>query len=220
MDHHSYYRGRVEAGQQLLEMLKDSYAGRSDVVVLGLPRGGVVVAAEIARGLGAPLDVILVRKLGAPNNPELAIGAIAEGGVAMVNRGLIHHLEVPEGYLEDEISRQLELMEQRSRLYHHERPPAPLEDRVAILVDDGLATGSTAEVAIASARRQQPSHLVFAVPVASHSGMRRIQKLADEAVCPLIPEDLTAVGYYYERFEPVSDEEVIHLLSSQNASPS
>lgn len=205
------YRNRSEAGARLAELL-EGYAGRGDVVVLGLARGGIVVAAEVARRLDAPLDVMLVRKLGAPGNPELAIGAVAEGGEPLVNRTFVHYLEVPEEYLEREIERQVEILERRSEIYRRGRNMLPLRNRIVILVDDGLATGSTAEASVAAAGEHGPRKIVFAAPVASRQGLERLRESADEVVCPLVPEDLQAVGYYYEDFNPVTDEDVIRIL--------
>ncbi len=205
-------RDRIEAGNKLAEELEAAYSAREDVVVLGLPRGGVVVAAEIAKKLGAPLDVVVVRKIGAPMQPELALGAIAEDGVALVDKALVEHLKVPEDYLEREISRQRETLEQRTSLYRRDGLRPPLEGKTCILADDGLATGSTAEAAIASVERQGPSRMVFAVPVASVQGYGRIRDKVDEVVCPHVAEDMGAVGFYYEKFDPVTDEEVIRLL--------
>jgi putative phosphoribosyl transferase len=207
------FRDRVDAGRRLAEALQAEYSGREDAVVLGLPRGGVVVAAEISNDLGLPLDMVGVRKLGAPMQPELAIGAIAEDGVVLVDEALVDHLKVPQEYVEREISRQRQVLEERARLYRGEREPILLQGKVCILVDDGLATGSTAAAAAESVRRKEPARVVFAVPVASDQGYIRVRSRADKVVCPQVVRDMGAVGYYYERFDPVEDEEVIRLLA-------
>lgn len=207
------FRDRAEAGQRLAEALAAEYSGREDVLVLGLPRGGIVVAAEISCRLGVPLDMVAVRKLGAPMQPELAIGAVSEGGKVLLDRDLIERLRVPEEYVESEVKRQRRTLEERLRLYRGGREPVPVEGMVCILVDDGLATGSTAAAAAASLRERNPRKIVFAVPVASDQGYLRLRGMVDEIVCPQVVQDMGAVGYYYERFDPVEDEEVMELLS-------
>lgn len=215
-DRRRVYRDRREAGSHLSELLAGfGTEGHETVVrpvVLGLARGGVAVAAEVARGLHAPLDAMLVRKLGAPGNPELAIGAVAEGSEALVSRPAVERLEVPLDYVEREVSHQRQRIEELAARYRGAAPPLSLAGRPAILVDDGLATGSTALAAVAAARDRGAARVVFAVPVAAEVGLERIRRTADEAVCPLVPEDLQAVGHYYEDFHPVTDEEVVRLL--------
>jgi predicted phosphoribosyltransferase len=182
--------------------------------MFGLPRGGIPVACEVANALKAPLDVFVVRKLGLPGHPELAMGAIASGGVRVLNDDLVRRLHVPPSAI-DAVARveQAEL-ERRERAYRGARPPIPIEGRTVILVDDGLATGSTMRAAVLAIRRVLPSHIVVAVPVGARETCRALEEVADEVVCPRMPEPFTAVGLWYENFEPTTDEEVRRLLSS------
>jgi predicted phosphoribosyltransferase len=205
------YADRREAGKRLAEELREQYSG-GELVVLGLPRGGVVVAAEVARGLGAPLDVVSVRKLGAPGQPELALGAVAEGGVVLVSRDLVSRLEVSEEYVDHEVSSQLQVVRERAALFREDKGPVPLEGRLAVVVDDGIATGSTAEAALMAVGERGPSRRVLAVPVASTHALGRLGEMA-EVICPTREQDLGAVGSYYDSFTPVSDEEVTELLA-------
>jgi putative phosphoribosyl transferase len=205
------YRDRMEAGREVARALAQ-YAGRPDVTVLALPRGGVPVAFEIARALAAPLDVYLVRKLGAPGEEELAIGAVATGGVRVVNADIIRQLDVPKDWIEKVSRKETEELGRREHLYRKGRGPLDLAGGIAILVDDGLATGATMKAAIASLRQLRPAKIVVAVPVAARSTAREIAALADELVCPLLPEAFRAVGEWYEQFPQTSDEEVRELL--------
>lgn len=209
------YADRKDAGEKLAEELRESYSGE-EIVVLGLPRGGVVVAAEVARGLGAPLDVVSVRKLGAPTQPELALGAVAEGGVVLISRETVRRLEVPEEYVNHEVSSQLRVVRERAELFREGKGPVPLGGRVAVVVDDGIATGSTAEAALMAVGEQEPFRRVLAVPVASTRSLGRLGEMA-EVICLMKEEDLGAVGSYYESFEPVSDDEVVELLGRAGA---
>jgi predicted phosphoribosyltransferase len=206
------YADRREAGAVLAGHLRE-FAGR-DVVVLGLPRGGIPVACEVAMALRAPLDIFVVRKLGLPGHPELAMGAIASGGVRVLNEDLIRQLHVPYAAV-DEVARteQIEL-ERREHAYRGARPPIPIEGRVVILVDDGLATGSTMRAAVLAARRLIPSEIVVAVPVGARDSCRTLTEVADEVVCPLMPEPLTAVGAWYEDFDQTTDDEVRRLIAT------
>ncbi len=196
-------------------MLADAlagYAGRADVLVLALPRGGVPVAFQIARSLSAPLEVFLVRKLGAPGQEELAMGAVASGGVRVLNEDVVRRLGIRQEEIETVARAEIEEIARRERAYRRGRPPLALGGATVILVDDGLATGATMKAAIASLRRQSPARIVAAVPVAARSTAREIAALADELVCPLLPEDFRAVGEWYRDFEQTTDEEVRELL--------
>ena len=202
------FQDRTDAGRQLAARLT-AYANRDDVVVLALPRGGVPVAVEVARGLRAPLDVLLVRKLGVPGHPELAMGAIATGGVQVLSEELIAELHIPRKLVEDVAARERRELDRRERLYRGNRPMPLLRDRTVIVVDDGLATGSTMEAAIAALRHQQSSRIVVAAPVGAVETCHRLKKIADEVVCVTTPEPFDAVGLWYKRFDQVSDEEVV-----------
>ncbi|HEY7636347.1 MAG TPA: phosphoribosyltransferase family protein [Gemmatimonadales bacterium] len=205
------FRDRIDAGRRLAHAL-----GRfrdQQPIVLGLPRGGVVVAGEIAAALGAPLDVLVVRKLGAPGAEEFAIGAIAPGAT-LLNRELVLRLGISRDYLMRIISRETEELRRREEVYRNGSPAPDVRGRTVILVDDGLATGATAQAAIESLRRQQPRRIVFAAPVCSPEGAEALRQVADEVECLLCPRDLRAVGEWYEDFSPTSDAQVIQCLGS------
>ena len=206
------YADRVEAGRELAAGLRE-YAGRDDVVVLALPRGGIPVAFEVARELGAPLDVILVRKLGLPEQPELAMGAIASGGVRILNEDVVRATAVSRETIEEVAAREGEELARRERLYRGERPPPAIEGKVAILVDDGLATGSTMLAAIGALRRQRPARIVVAAPIAPPETCEELRREADDVVCVRTPEPFLAIGAWYERFPQVSDDEIRNLLA-------
>jgi putative phosphoribosyl transferase len=213
------FPNRREAGRRLAEKLR-KYAGRADAIVLALPRGGVPVGYEVARALAVPLDVLLVRKLGAPHQPELAIGAVVDGQPpdVILNEDIIHELGLTEAAIEAESCRQLDVIEARRKAYG--RPPEALAGRSVIVVDDGAATGATLRVALKGVRRRQPARLIAAVPVASAAAARLLQQEADEVVCLEAPGDFGAVGFYYHDFAQVSDAEVIailHAFASANA---
>lgn len=212
------FRDRVEAGRLLAERLRQ-YAGGDDVVVLGLPRGGVPVAFEIARALGAPLDVFMVRKLGVPGHEELALGAIASGGTRVLNRQLIESVGIPADWIEAIDARERRELERRERVYRGDRPPPDAAGRTVILVDDGLATGSTMLAAVHAVRLDEPARVVVAVPVADPDVCAGLREVADEAVCLLTPQPLRAVGVWYEDFSQTSDEEVQALLERARRPP-
>jgi putative phosphoribosyl transferase len=207
------FADRAAAGRQLgakLVHLKDRQP-----VVLALPRGGVAVGFEIACALGAPLDIILVRKIGVPWQPELALGAIANGPSleAFVDEDLGKALDIPESYVEEETTRQLAEIERRRENYCAGRPPIALTGRTAIVVDDGIATGATMRVALRAVRRRDPVHLVLAVPVSPPETLAQLRNEANEAVCLETPPMLGAIGFYYRDFHQMSDEEVTDLLT-------
>jgi len=195
----------------LAERLKD-YAGRAEVLVLALPRGGVPVAYEVASALGAPLDVFLVRKLGLPGQPELAMGAIATGGVQVRNTRLVEALEIPEEVIERVAAAEGEELTRREKLYRDERPPPEIRGRTVILVDDGLATGTSMQAAVVALRRHEPERVLVGVPIAAPATCDAFRAEVDEIVCAVTPEPFLAVGYWYDDFSPTSDEEVRELL--------
>ncbi len=202
---------RREAGRELAARL-EHFKGRKDVVVLALPRGGVPVAYEVARALGAPLDIFLVRKLGLPGHRELAMGAIASGGVRVLNEDVVNWYRLPDHVI-DEVAREEQLeLERREREYRHGRAPVELRDRIALLIDDGLATGSTMKAAVQAVRAHGPSRIVVAVPVGSPDTCREFDDIADEIVCARAPEHFSAVGQWYRNFSQTTDEEVRDLL--------
>ena len=215
------FRNRADAGRQLATHLTD-YAGRSDVLVLALPRGGVPVAVEVTSALAAPLDVFLVRKLGVPGHPELAMGAIAAGGVEILNEALIRDLGVPAALVEQTAVRERLELQRRDRLFRGGRRPAIVLDRTVVLIDDGLATGSTMEAAIVALRQQAPGPIVVAVPVGARETCDRIRRIADRVVCLQTPEPFNAVGLWYDEFEQTGDDEVMRLLAAADrmATPS
>jgi predicted phosphoribosyltransferase len=205
------FRDRFEAGRVLAEHLR-KYANRPDVLVLALPRGGVPVAYEVARALNAPLDVFLVRKLGVPGHEELAMGALASGGVRVLNDEVVNVLRIPEEVIDEVAAEEQQELERRERAYRGDRPPPDVRGRIVILVDDGLATGSTMRAAVAALRQQGPARIVVAVPVGAAETCAELQYEADEAVCAQAPEPFYAVGLWYEDFAQTSDEEVHDLL--------
>lgn len=206
------FHDRRDAGRQLAGRL-GAYRARPDVLVLALPRGGAPVAFEVAMALGAPLDVFLVRKLGAPGQPELAMGAIATGGVRVVNADVVDALGIPNEAIEATAREQQHELARREREYREDRPPIDVRRRSVILVDDGVATGSTMRAAIAALRTQEPSRVVIAVPAAAPQVCAELQAEADELICLIVPERFFAVGLWYEDFSPVSDDEVRALLA-------
>jgi putative phosphoribosyl transferase len=206
------YRDRIEAGKRLAERLGD-YADRSDVLVLALPRGGVPVAFEVAQALHAPLDIFLVRKLGVPGHEELAMGAIATGGVRVLNEDVVSYLRIPGEIIDAVAADELRELERRERLYRGNRPAPDVEGKTVILVDDGLATGSTMRAAAAALRQQQPARIVVAVPVSAVQTCDEYRMGVDEIVCAVTPEPFHAVGLWYEDFSQTTDEEVRDLLA-------
>jgi len=207
----SLFINRVAAGRALAEQVKSSVKD-TNILVLALPRGGVPVGFEVARALNADLDVFLVRKLGMPGEEELAIGAIASGGVRVLNHELIQYLRVPENVIEEVTQREQRELERRERLYRDGRPPAAVKDRTVVLVDDGLATGASMLAASRALRPQGARRILIAVPVAAHQTCDELRKEVDEIICAATPHPFGAVGIWYDDFSQTSDEEVRQLL--------
>jgi predicted phosphoribosyltransferase len=205
------FTNRREAGIELASKLRQ-YAGRNDVVVLALPRGGVPVAFEVAEALDVPLDIFLVRKLGLPGHPELAMGAIASGGVRVLNEDVVRWYGVPDRAIEAVARQELTELERREREYRQGRPMIDLRGKTVILVDDGLATGSTMKAAVEAVRRLGPAHVIVAVPVGAPSTCEELTDITDETVCARTPEPFSAVGQWYYDFSQTTDEEVRQLL--------
>ena len=210
------FRDRTEAGRLLAQRLRE-YAGRDDVIVLALPRGGVPVAYEVAEELGAPLGVFVVRKLGVPGYEELAMGAIASGGLVVLDEGLVRRLGLNREQLQRTIEREVQELERREAAYDGRRGPPQLEGRTVILVDDGLATGSTMRAAALAVRQLNPARVVVAVPVAAEETCDEFRDVVDEVVCEVTPRPFRAVGLWYEDFSPTSDDEVRELLERAEA---
>jgi putative phosphoribosyl transferase len=206
------YKNRYEAGRILADSLRQ-YTGRTDVLVLGLPRGGVPIASAIADSLGVPMDLLLVRKLGLPGQEELAIGAIACGGVVVMNDPLVQATQLSGEVIDAVVERERQELQRREREYRGERAPAEIKDKCVILVDDGLATGSTMRAAVAAIKLLAPRRVVVAVPVASQEAIEAVRLEVDEIVCPAIPTSFRAVGQWYTEFSQVTDQEVRSLLS-------
>jgi predicted phosphoribosyltransferase len=210
------FRDRTDAGRKLARTLS-KYSGRSDVLVLALPRGGVPVAAEAARALGAPLDVFLVRKLGVPGHEELAMGAIASGGIRVLNDQVVRALRIPESVIDQVASEEQIELERREREYRDDRPMPKIEGSTVILVDDGLATGTTMRAAVRALRGLHPARIVVAVPVGAVEICAELRSEADEVICVETPEPFAAVGWWYRNFEQTSDDEVRAALAVASA---
>ena len=214
------FRDRTEAGQRLAENL-GAYAGRDDVLVLALPRGGVPVAYEVAKALKAPLDIFLVRKLGVPGHEELAMGAISTGKVRVLNHDVVRQLRIPEHVIDAVAQKEERELTRRERLYRGNRSPLEVRDKRVILVDDGLATGSSMYAAVKALRQRAPARVVVAVPAAAPATCEAFQKVVDEIVCAVTPEPFYAVGTWYDDFTQTTDDEVHNLLeraASEHAS--
>ena len=208
------FKDRVDAGEHLAERLR-TYRARNDVVVLALPRGGVPIASEVARVLGVPFDVIVVRKLGVPGHEELAMGAIAAGGVRLVNHDVVDALRIPDSVLDSVAMQEAVELDRREQLYRGGRAPLGLTGKIVIVVDDGLATGSTMRAAVMAARQQKPARVIVAVPVGAPSTCAELAREADEVVCLRTPDPFVAVGLWYRDFTPTSDNEVRSLLDQE-----
>jgi putative phosphoribosyl transferase len=205
------YRNRTEAGQVLAQHVRPKVA-EADPLILALPRGGVPVAFEVARALHAELDVFLVRKLGLPGREELAIGAIASGGVRVLNRELIEELRLPEDLINRITAIEEKELERREHLYRRNRAPIAVRDRTVVLIDDGLATGASMMAGVRALRQQEPRRIIVAVPVAAPETCAQFRAEADEVICVSTPESFSAVGAWYDDFSQTSDEEVRRLL--------
>lgn len=208
------YKDRKDAGLQLASRLT-KYKDREDVLVLALPRGGVVIGYEVAKALNCLLDIIIIRKIGFPGQSELAIGAVSETGAVVLNEDIISAYTVSKEYIEEEISRQKKEISRRITLYRSGKGIPPLDGKIIILVDDGVATGATIKAAISTLKKEKIVRLVAALPVSSKEAEEKIKKTVDEWVCPETPVDFAAVGNYYQDFIQVSDEEVVELLKQK-----
>lgn len=212
------FRDRVEAGRLLAAQLK-AYAGCPDVLVLALPRGGVPVAFEVAQALRAPLDVFVVRKLGVPGHEEVAMGAIATGGIRVLNDDLVREVGIPKWIIDAVAAQEGRELQRRERLYRDDAPPLQVSGRIVILIDDGLATGSTMRAAVTAVRQLKPARVIVAVPVAAADTCAEFRGVADEVVCAFIPDRFYAVGRWYEDFSQTTDEEVRWLLEQADHQP-
>jgi putative phosphoribosyl transferase len=210
------FEDRRDAGRALAAKLRQ-YSGRSDVVVLALPRGGVPVAFEVAEALDAPLDLFLVRKLGTPGHRELAMGAIASGGIRVLNDDVVRWYGIAPAAIDAVAQEEQRELERRELAYREGREPAVLEGRIVVLVDDGLATGSTMRAAVLAVKQRNPSKVIVAVPVGASQTCRELSNDADEVVCARMPEPFSAVGQWYVDFEQTTDDEVRALLQSAPA---
>lgn len=205
------FRDRTDAGRRLAQRLL-AYANLPDVLVLGLPRGGVPVAFEVAQALNAPLDAFLVRKLGVPGHEELAMGAVAMGGIRVLNRDVVGELGIPNRVIDRVAAAEQHVLEQHNKLYRQGKPPPDVRGRTVILVDDGLATGATMRAVVTALKPQGPARLVIAVPAAAPESCEQLRPEVDEVVCVLKPELLYAIGIWYGDFAAVSDDAVCALL--------
>jgi len=209
------FRDRGKAGRLLADEL-GKYANRPNVIVLGLPRGGVPVAAQVAQRLNAPLDVFIVRKLGLPGHPELAMGAIATGGVRVLNTDVVNALRIPNEVINEVTATEYQELQRRERLYRDDLPLPEVEGKTVIVVDDGVATGSTMLAAVSALRQLGASRIVIATPVIAHSTHDELKHYADEIVTVLCPEEFYGVGQWYEDFSQTSDDEVRAALTQSN----
>jgi putative phosphoribosyl transferase len=205
----NYFKNRVDAGNQLAKALKPM---SKSAIILAVPRGGVVVGFEVAKTLGVPLDVVIARKIGAPDNPELAIGAVAEDGTVILDENLVKMLHVAKGYISEEVERQKLEIKRRLLRYRGDVPYPSLTNREVIVVDDGVATGSTLKASLMSIRKKGAKTVIVAVPVSPPDTVSQLKKMADRVVCLQTPEPFYAIGQFYEDFEQTGDEEVIKLL--------
>ena len=211
------FRDRSEAGRVLAQQLTE-YAGRDDVIVLALPRGGIPVGYEVAKALGAPLEVFVARKLGVPGHQELAMGAIASGGSAVLDHGLVRRLGVTQAQLDRAVADETRELERREQAYRGDREAPDLRGKTVILVDDGLATGATMRAAALAVRDQQPARIVVAVPVAAEETCDQFRDVVDDVICAVTPKPFYAVGMWYEDFDQTTDDEVRELLERARTS--
>ena len=213
-----YFKDRSDAGRFLADKLA-AYANRPGVLVLALPRGGVPVGYEVARALKAPLDVFIVRKLGVPGHEELAMGAVATGGVRALNESVVRGLGIPDYVIDAVASWEQQELERRARIYRGDRPAPDVHGKTVILVDDGLATGATMHAAVKALKQQQPARIVVAVPTAAPETCEEMKSEADEVICAITPQPFYAVGLWYEDFSQITDEEVRELLARAPPQP-
>jgi putative phosphoribosyl transferase len=213
------FADRAEAGSRLAKQLA-AYAGRPDVVVLALPRGGLPVAEPVAAALGAPLDVLVVRKLGVPGHEELAMGAIVSGGGRVLNESVLQQLDIPDVVIDTVAAREEREMARREHAYRGDRPPIEFGGKTVIIVDDGLATGATMRAAVAGVRQRRPARIVVAIPVAAADACAALRREADEVICVAAPESFFAVGQWYDDFSQTTDAEVHAILSRAGTSGS
>jgi putative phosphoribosyl transferase len=209
------FLNRREAGSELARQLLQ-YADRSDVIILALPRGGVPVAYEVALALKAPLDVLIVRKLGLPGREELAIGAIASGGIQILNQDIVHALDIDQGVINSVLQQELQELARREQSYRGNRPAPEIKDHTVIIIDDGLATGASMRAAVRAARTRSPVRIVVAVPAAAPQAIDLLQPEVDEIVYVIAPDPFDGVGRWYEDFSQTTDEEVSSLLDDAN----
>lgn len=207
------FRDRVEAGQHLGRELARRLGKRDDVIVLALPRGGLPVGAEVARALNAPLDVFIVRKLGVPGHEELAMGAIASGGVRVLNRDVLSYIPLPQKTIDQVTAREQQELERRELSYRGSRPPLDVHNKTVVVVDDGLATGSSMRAAVAALRKMEPRAIMVAVPVAASQTCDEFRSEGIDTVCLRMPEPFQAVGLWYDDFSQTTDQEVHDILS-------
>jgi len=207
-----FFQDRVEAGHSLAKALS-AYAGKGDALILALPRGGVPVAEAVAKSLSLPMDVWLVRKLGVPGHEELAMGAVSMGGICHVDRNIVASLDIPDILVQETITSERAELERRNKLYRHNKPAPSLAEKTVIVVDDGLATGSTMHAAVLSLREAHARRIVVAVPVGSAYACDLLKDIADEVVCAHMPEPFFGVGQWYKDFSQVSDDEVLEILN-------
>jgi putative phosphoribosyl transferase len=205
------FNNRTDAGQQLASKLM-AYANRPNLLVLALPRGGIPIGVEVSKALNAPLDIFLVRKLGVPGHEELAMGAIATGGIRIINKNVVEYLDIPLEVIEIVAERESVELQRRELAFRGNRPAPEINGRTVILVDDGLATGSTMRAAVAALREQNPAGIVVGVPTASPSTCNELKEEVDDIICAITPEPFHAVGIWYEDFSQITDEEVHELL--------
>jgi len=205
------FKDRIEAGQKLAKALEE-YKGQKDTIILGLPRGGVVTGFEIAKALELPLDLVVPRKIGAPGNPEFAIGAITEEGEGIFNEGVIRDYEISKEYITRTVEEEKKEAQRRLKTYRGDRPPLDLKEKTVILVDDGIATGLTVRAAIKSVKNRDPKKIVVAVPCGAKDSIDQIKKEVDEVICLHAPIFFGAVGAFYREFPQTTDEEVIELI--------
>ncbi len=209
------FLNRREAGSELAHQLLQ-YADRSDVIILALPRGGVPVAYEVSLALKAPLDVLIVRKLGLPGREELAIGAIASGGIQILNQDIVHALGIDQGVINSVLQQELQELARREQIYRGNRPAPEIKDHTVIIIDDGLATGASMRAAVRAARTQSPARIVVAVPAAAPQAIDLLQPEVDEIIYVIAPDPFDGVGRWYEDFSQTTDEEVSSLLDNAN----